>query len=64
MIGDVLYVPDLSFNLLSIHKMTQSGLQVTFEDTSCIIRSKRPDRSIIASAPKVHNGLDLEPQQS
>jgi hypothetical protein len=63
-IADVLYVPDLGFNLLSIHKMTQSGLQVTFEDTSCIIRSKRPDRSIIASAPKIHDGLyrlDLAP---
>ena len=39
-IGDVLYVPDLGFNLLSIHKMTESGLQVTFEATSCIVRSK------------------------
>jgi hypothetical protein len=63
-IGDVLYVPDLGFNLLSVHRMTQSGLQVTFEDTACIIRSKRPDRAIIASAPKLHDGLyrlDLEP---
>jgi hypothetical protein len=53
MIGDVLYVlgsetycmfsADFGFDLLSIHKMTQSDLQMTFEDTSCIIRSKRPD---------------------
>ena len=45
--------------------MTQSGLQVTFEANSCIIRSKRPDRSIIASADKIRDGLyrlDLEPQ--
>ena len=45
--------------------MTESGLQVTFEATSCIIRSKRPDRSIIASADKIRDGLyrlDLEPQ--
>ena len=38
---NVLYVPELSYNLLSVSKATDSGKQVSFDDNGCEIRNKR-----------------------
>ena len=47
---DVLYVPDLSFNLLSISRITDRGKTVTFDDSTCDIMCQ--DGEIIGSATK------------
>ena len=38
---DVLYVPDLSYNLLSISKMTEAGKKVNFHNDLCLIRDQK-----------------------
>lgn len=35
---DVLYVPDLAYNLLSVPKITEAGKEVTFDDNQGMIR--------------------------
>ena len=50
---DVLYVPKLSYNLLSVTKTSESGKIIKFDDTSCQILNKR-DR-LIAVATKMGN---------
>ena len=50
---DVLYVPKLSYNLLSVTKASESGKVIKFDDTSCQILNKR-DR-LIAVATKMGN---------
>ncbi|XP_015166688.1 uncharacterized protein [Solanum tuberosum] len=37
LISDVLYVPELDQNLLSIGKLLQNGFKLTFEDKKCVI---------------------------
>ena len=46
---DVLYVPDLSFNLLSIAKAAEYGKVLTFDDSSCNIIS---EGDVVGSATK------------
>ena len=38
---NVLYVPELSYSLLSVSKATDSGKQVSFDDDGCEIKYKR-----------------------
>ena len=38
---DVLYVSDLSYNLLSISKMTEAGKKVNFHNDLCLIRDQK-----------------------
>ena len=47
---DVLYAPDMAFNLLSVPRMTQAGLGVSFQGRECIIRSK--DGRVIGRASR------------
>jgi hypothetical protein len=44
--SDVLYVPDIAANLLSVSKMTQSGLRLSFNKARCIIRSGTDGREL------------------
>jgi transposase InsO family protein len=52
---DVLHIPDIPHNLLSVSKLTQAGLQVSFHGHTCIIRSGRGD--VIGRAVKQSNQL-------
>jgi transposase InsO family protein len=52
---DVLHIPDIPHNLLSVSKLTQAGLQVSFHGHTCIIRSDRGD--VIGRAVKQSNQL-------
>ena len=38
---DVLFVPELSYNLLSVHKVVEKGNKVNFINSKCIIRDRR-----------------------
>ncbi|KAG6399857.1 hypothetical protein SASPL_141342 [Salvia splendens] len=46
-ISDVLYVPNLTSNLLSVGQLTQRGYSVVFEDGECNIFDKKTSSSII-----------------
>ena len=52
---DVLYVPHLAANLLSVSRMTASGLDLSFVRNVCIIRNKL--KEIIGIAKKQSNNL-------
>jgi transposase InsO family protein len=54
-LNEVLYVPDIAANLLSVAKMTEAGLQLSFHGQHCIIRSKHG--AVIARAEKQDNRL-------
>ena len=54
-LNEVLYVPDIAANLLSVAKMTEAGLQLSFHGQHCIIRSKQG--AVIARAEKQDNRL-------
>lgn len=53
-INNVLYVPDIAVNLLSVHKIVQHGNSVLFDENGCTIRNKR--KEIIASCAE-KNGV-------
>ena len=40
-VTDVLYVPELSYNLLSVPKVVEKGNKVNFVNSKCIIRDER-----------------------
>ena len=44
---DVIYVPQLSYNLLSVSKMTEVGKKVSFYDSRCQIFDK--NKRVVAS---------------
>ena len=50
---DVLYVPDLSFNLLSVSKMAEAGKRVNFYNTRCLVTDQK--ERVIAIASKKGN---------
>ena len=50
-LNDVLYVPDLAFNLLSVVKITNAGKKVVFSESSCEIFNN--DDSLIAIGVKI-----------
>ena len=50
---DVLYVPELSYNLVSVAKMSQNGKIVKFTSNTCYILDKR--HKMIAKAAKMEN---------
>jgi hypothetical protein len=52
---DVLYVPDLSANLLSVSKLTEAGMHLSFQGQYCIIRSK--EGHVIGRAEKQRDTL-------
>ena len=60
---NVLFVPNLSYNLLSVLKVAEAGKSVTFSETTCNI--SHSDGEIIAIAKKVAIGclyyLDFQP---
>ena len=44
---DVLFVPKLSYSLLSVSKATDSGLKVTFDDSECKVVGAEDNRSFV-----------------
>lgn len=46
---DVLYVPDLAYNLLSVPKVTEAGKEVTFDDNQGVITDDQGDTVGMAS---------------
>ena len=52
-LNDVLYVPELTYNLLSVSKAVEKGITVTFNERGCVI--KDTNQSLITVATKVGN---------
>ena len=44
MLSEVLYVPDLSYNLMSVSKMVKNGKGIEFKGDSCLIVDKNGDK--------------------
>lgn len=55
---DVLFVPKLSYSLLSVPKATGAGLKVSFDDSECMI--VRPDGETIAVGKKIGDLFHLK----
>ena len=55
---DVLYVPELSYNLVSVAKMSQKGKIVKFTSNTCYILDKR--HKMIAKAAKMEKLYKLK----
>jgi hypothetical protein len=51
---DVLFVPDIAVNLLSVSRLTNAGLQLSFRRDHCLIRS--PQGVLLARAHKENSG--------
>lgn len=54
---DVIFVPELSANLLSVSKMTEKGLEVYFDVNKCIVYDREV---VVASATKVNGVYELD----
>jgi hypothetical protein len=54
-IHDALHVPELAANLLSVSRLTASGLDVSFQQRHCIIRSRTGE--VLARADKLRDGM-------
>ncbi|MCO5559738.1 hypothetical protein L7F22_013340 [Adiantum nelumboides] len=53
---DVLYVPGIKKNLLSVSSLAKNGLRVIFEDDRCIVRDQENGYSLITTGT-LENGL-------
>ncbi|MCO5557209.1 hypothetical protein L7F22_010769 [Adiantum nelumboides] len=53
---DVLYVPGIKKNLLSVSSLAKNGLRVIFEDDRCIVRDRENGYSLITTST-LENGL-------
>ncbi|MCO5562234.1 hypothetical protein L7F22_015860 [Adiantum nelumboides] len=53
---DVLYVPGIKKNLLSVSSLAKNGLRVIFEDDRCIVRDRENSYSLITTGT-LENGL-------
>ena len=56
-VHDVYYVPSLSHNLISVGQLTKNGYKVIFDDVSCTILGKLPNREIAAKVHMTPNRL-------
>ncbi|KAG6442871.1 hypothetical protein O3G_MSEX002584 [Manduca sexta] len=56
-VNDVLYVPDLSTNLLSVSKIISNGNQVEFNENGCAVKNKQGH--VVANAKLVNNTYKL-----
>jgi len=56
LVKDVLYVPALETNLLSVKRLTKQGNVVTFEGNNCIIST---DRMLRVRSPMIHTSLSV-----
>lgn len=69
-VGDVLHVPDLVANLLSVNKIVEKGNSVMFNEIGCTIKNKNDDIVAHCSAKNcvykfsVDNGVCMLGQQS
>ncbi|KAL8096063.1 hypothetical protein AgCh_037136 [Apium graveolens] len=65
LISDVLYVPDIQQNLLSVCQLTERGFKVIFEDKHCLIKdAANQDIFIIRMKGKSFSLNPLEEEQS
>ena len=53
----MIYVPELSYNLLSVSKMTEVGKKVRFYDSRCQVFDK--NKSVVAIATKKGNTIGV-----
>jgi len=60
---DVLYIPSMGHNLLSVPKASKLGNTIKFSDENCFIYNTK--QKLVAKAPKIGNlfYLDFEPNQ-
>ena len=61
---DVLYVPDLAYNLLSVPKVTEAGKEVTFDEDQGVITDDQGDTVAMASKTGSLYYLNCEPIDS
>lgn len=54
-VRDILYVPELSTNLLSVSQLTNKGCHVIFNDTGCEIRNKQME--LVSTARLTNNNM-------
>ena len=60
LLQEVLYVPELAFNLISLSKITQSGLTVVFSNEECRIENRSGDlKGIAKMRSHFHYGASL-----
>ncbi|MCO5611452.1 hypothetical protein L7F22_065705 [Adiantum nelumboides] len=57
---DVLYVPRIKKNLLSVSSLAKNGLRVIFEDDRCIVRDRENGYSLITTETKTQAMQDAE----
>ncbi|MCO5608214.1 hypothetical protein L7F22_062420 [Adiantum nelumboides] len=57
---DVLYVPGIKKNLLSVFSLAKNGLRVIFEDDRCIVRDRENGYSLITTETKIQAMQDAE----
>ncbi|MCO5564735.1 hypothetical protein L7F22_018403 [Adiantum nelumboides] len=57
---DVLYVPGIKKNLLSVSSLAKNGLRVIFEDDRCIVRDRENGYSLITTETKTQAMQDAE----
>ncbi|MCO5559285.1 hypothetical protein L7F22_012881 [Adiantum nelumboides] len=57
---DVLYVPGIKKNLLSVSSLAKNGLRVIFEDDRCIVRDRENGYSLITIETKTQAMQDAE----
>lgn len=56
-IKDVLHIPQLAHNLLSVFKLTENGNEIIFNKTGCTIRNVNNGRNDILTIIKPENGV-------
>ena len=55
-LSDVLYVPGIKRNLLSVSSLPKNGFRVIFEDDRCVVRD-REDGYALVTTGTLENGL-------
>ena len=58
MLKDMLYVPDITFTLISIRKCNNAGYQTMFAQQKCIVKDSKGNT--LLEAPKFHSLYHLD----
>jgi len=63
LLQDVLYVPGIKKNLLSVSSFAQRGLVVSFEDAKCVVRDRENDSVLVATGTLCRGLYRLDPYE-
>jgi hypothetical protein len=56
-IYNVLYIPDLDTNLLSVGQFVEEGYSLVFEDLSCYVYENKTKQKLLVHIPMVKNKI-------